>query len=91
MLNIKNDNEKLNYVGNFGTFSKEGEIIKYSQNKGDYVELNFIGNKVRFYTHTNAWRVNEGIYNFYFNNCILPTNYVFCPSNRTSWIKQIIK
>lgn len=55
MLNIKNDNKKLNYVGNFGTFSKEGEIIKYSQNKGDYVELNFIGNKVRFYTHTNAW------------------------------------
>ena len=49
MLNIKNDNEKLNYVGNFGTFSKEGEIIKYSQNKSDYVELNFIGNKVRFY------------------------------------------
>ena len=29
MLNIKNDNEKLNYVGNFGTFPKEGEIIKY--------------------------------------------------------------
>lgn len=62
MLNIKNDNEKLNYVGNFGTFSKEGEIIKYSQNKGDYVELNFIGNKVRFYTHTNAWRGKLNIY-----------------------------
>ena len=62
MLNIKNDNEKLNYVGNFGTFSKEGEIIKYSQNKGDYVELNFIGNKVRFYTHTNAWRGKANIY-----------------------------
>ena len=131
MLNIKNDNEKLNYVGNFGTFSKEGEIIKYSQNKGDYVQLSFIGNKVRFYSHTNAWRgkaniyiddikvdtidtvfnnteiildtnntnplVNiswrkdEGIYNFYFNNCILPTDYVFCPSNKTNWIKQIIK
>ena len=62
MLNIKNDNEKLNYVGNFGTFSKEGEIIKYSQNKGDYVELNFIGNKVRFYTHINAWRGKANIY-----------------------------
>ena len=62
MLNIKNDNEKLNYVGNFGTFSKEGEIIKYSQNKGDYVELNFIGNKVRFYSHTNAWRGKANIY-----------------------------
>ena len=62
MLNIKNDNEKLNYVGNFGTFSKEGEIIKYSQNKGDYVELNFIGNKVRYYTHTNAWRGKANIY-----------------------------
>ena len=62
MLNIKNDNEKLNYVGNFGTFSKEGETIKYSQNKGDYVELNFTGNKVRFYTHTNAWRGKANIY-----------------------------
>ena len=62
MLNIKNDNEKLNYVGNFGTFSKEGEIIKYSQNKGDYVELSFIGNKVRFYSHTNAWRGKANIY-----------------------------
>ena len=62
MLNIKNDNEKLNYVGNFGTFPKEGEIIKYSQNKGDYVELNFTGNKVRFYTHTNAWRGKANIY-----------------------------
>ena len=62
MLNIKNDNEKLNYVGNFGTFPKEGEIIKYSQNKGDYVELNFIGNKVRFYTHTNAWIGKANIY-----------------------------
>ena len=38
-----------------------------------------------------AWRKDEGIYNFYFNNCILPTNYVFCPSNKVSWIKQIIK
>ena len=62
MLNIKNDNKKLNYAGNFGTFSKEGEIIKYSQNKGDYVELNFIGNKVRFYSHTNAWRGKANIY-----------------------------
>ena len=62
MLNIKNDSEKLNYVGNFGTFLKEGETIKYSQNKGDYVELNFIGNKVRFYTHTNAWRGKANIY-----------------------------
>ena len=62
MLNIKNDNEKLNYVGNFGTFSKEGKVIKCSQNKGDYVELNFIGNKVRFYTHTNAWRGKTNIY-----------------------------
>lgn len=62
MLNIKNDNEKLNYVGSFGTFSKEGETIKFSQNKGDYVELNFIGNKVRFYSHTNAWRGKANIY-----------------------------
>ena len=62
MLNIKNNNEKINYIGNFGTFSKEGEIIKYSQNKGDYVELSFIGNKVRFYSHTNAWRGKANIY-----------------------------
>ena len=62
MLNIKNNNEKINYIGNFGTFSKEGEVIKYSQNKGDYVKLNFIGNKVRFYTHTNAWRGKANIY-----------------------------
>ena len=62
MLNIKNDNENLNYVGNFGTFSKEGETIKYSQNKGDYVELNFTGNKIRFYTHANAWRGKANIY-----------------------------
>ena len=62
MLNIKNDNKKLNYAGNFGTFSKEGEIIKYSQNKGDYVELNFIGNKVRFYSHTNVWRGKANVY-----------------------------
>ena len=62
MLNIKNDNEKINYVGNFGTFTKEGQIIKFSQNKGDYVELNFIGNKVRFYTHINAWRGKANIY-----------------------------
>ena len=62
MLNIKNDNEKLNYVGNFGTFSKEGVAIKYSQNKGDYIELNFIGNKVRFYSHTNTWRGKANIY-----------------------------
>ena len=38
-----------------------------------------------------AWRSGEDIYNFYFNNCILPTNYVFCPVNKTNWIKQIIK
>ena len=62
MLNIKNDNENINYVGNFEIFTKEGEIIKYSQNKGDYVELNFTGNKVRFYTHTNAWRGKANIY-----------------------------
>ena len=62
MLNIKNDNKKINYVGNFGTFSKEGEVIKCSQNKGDYVELNFTGNKVRFYTHINAWRGKANIY-----------------------------
>ena len=62
MLKIKNDNENLNYVGNFGTFSKEGEVIKYSQNKGDYIELNFIGSKVRFYTYTNAWRGKANIY-----------------------------
>lgn len=62
MLNIKNDNEKLNYIGSFETFSKEGENIKYSQTKGNYVELNFIGNKVRFYTHVNAWRGKANIY-----------------------------
>ena len=62
MLDIKNDNEKWNYVGNFGTFSKEGVAIKYSQNKGDYIELNFIGNKVRFYSHTNTWRGKANIY-----------------------------
>lgn len=59
---IKNDNENLYYVGNFGTFIKENENIKYSETKGDYVELNFIGNKVRFYTHTNAWRGKAKIY-----------------------------
>ena len=59
---VKNNDEILNYIGNFGTFSKEGEMIKYSQNKGDYVELNFIGNKIRFYSHTNAWRGKADIY-----------------------------
>ena len=38
-----------------------------------------------------AWRKDEDIYNFYFNNCALPANYVFYPSNKTNWIKQIIK
>ena len=28
--------------------------------------------------------------NFYFNNCILPESYIFCPSSKVSWIKQII-
>ena len=37
-----------------------------------------------------SWRKNEDIYNFYFNNCVLPTDYTFCPSNKTGWIKQII-
>ena len=62
MINIKNDSEQLNYFGNFVTFIKEGETIKYSATKGDYVELNFIGNKVRFYSHTNAWRGKANIY-----------------------------
>ena len=61
MLKIKNDNENLNYVGNFGIFSKEEEVIKCSQNKGDYIELNFIGSKIRFYTYTNAWRGKANI------------------------------
>ena len=73
MLNIKNDNEKLNYVGDFETFTKEGEIIKYSQNKDDYVELNFIGNKVRFYTHTNAWRGKANIYIDNIKTCTIDT------------------
>ena len=38
------------------------KIIKYSQNKDDYAELNFIGNKVIFYSHTNAWRGKANIY-----------------------------
>ena len=38
-----------------------------------------------------AWRKDEDVYNFYFNNCTLPANYIFCPSNKTNWIKQIIK
>ena len=38
-----------------------------------------------------SWRKDEDIYNFYFNNCTLPTNYIFCPSNKTNWIKQIIQ
>lgn len=37
-----------------------------------------------------AHRKDESIYNFYFNNCVLPTNYVFCPADKTNWIKQII-
>ena len=61
MLDIPfDDAEELN--GILSDLVKEGEIIKYSQNKGDYVELNFIGNKVRFYTHTNAWRGKVNIY-----------------------------
>ena len=61
MLDIPfDDAEELN--GILSDLVKEGEIIKYSQNKGDYVELNFIGNKVRFYTHTNAWRGKANIY-----------------------------
>lgn len=51
---VKNNDEILNYTGNFGCFTKNGELIKYSETRGDYVELNFIGNKVRFYTHVNA-------------------------------------
>ena len=62
---VKNNDEILNYTGNFGTFSKEGETIKYSETRGDYVELNFTGTKVRFYTHTNAWR---GITNIYIDD-----------------------
>ena len=38
------------------------EVIKCSQNKDYYAELNFIGNKVRFYSHTNAWRGKANIY-----------------------------
>ena len=38
------------------------KIIKYLQNKDDYAELNFIGNKVIFYSHTNAWRGKANIY-----------------------------
>ena len=62
MINIKNNNEIINYVGNFGSFIKEGKEIKFSNTKGDYLEISFIGNKVRFYTHTNAWRGKAKIY-----------------------------
>lgn len=62
MINIKNNNEIINYVGNFGSFIKEGKEIKFSNTKGDYLEFSFIGNKVRFYTHTNAWRGKAKIY-----------------------------
>ena len=62
MFNITNNNEGLKYVGNFDIFVKENENIKYSETKGDYVELKFVGNKIRFYTHVNAWRGKAKIY-----------------------------
>lgn len=62
MQNIRNDNENLYYIGNFDTFIKGNENIKYSETKGDYVKLKFVGNKIRFYTHVNAWRGKAKIY-----------------------------
>ena len=46
---------------------------------------------IKTFKEEEIYYIDEDIYNFYFNNCALPANYVFCPSNKTNWIKQIIK
>ncbi len=61
-MEIKNNDVNLKYFGNWGSFVKENEDIKYSASKGDYVELTFNGTSVEFYTHTNAWRGMADIY-----------------------------
>lgn len=80
--NCKLNNVKSNLVNIYSIKAKDTvfnntEIILDSNNTNPLVNI--------------AWRKDEGIYNFYFNNCVLPTNYIFCPSNKTKWIKQIIK
>ena len=80
--NCKLNNIKSNLVSIYSLEAKDTmfnntEIILDTNNTNPLVNI--------------AWRKDEGIYNFYFNNCILPTDYVFCPSNKTNWIKQIIK
>ena len=80
--NCKLNNIKSNLVSIYSLKAKDTifnntEIILAENNTNPLVNI--------------AWRSGEDIYNFYFNNCVLPTNYVFCPSNKASWIKQIIK
>ena len=80
--NCKLNNIKSNLVSIYSLKAKDTvfnntEIILDTNNTNPLVNI--------------AWRSGEDIYNFYFNNCVLPTNYVFCPSNKVSWIKQIIK
>ena len=80
--NCKLNNIKSNLVSIYSLKAKDTvfnntEIILDTNNTNPLVNI--------------AWRSGEDIYNFYFNNCILPTDYVFCPSNKTNWIKQIIK
>ena len=80
--NCKLNNIKSNLVSIYSLEAKDTmfnntEIILDTNNTNPLVNI--------------AWRSGEDIYNFYFNNCILPTDYVFCPSNKTNWIKQIIK
>ena len=80
--NCKLNNVKSNLVNIYNqkaidTVFNNTEIILDTNNTNPLVNI--------------AWRSGEDIYNFYFNNCVLPANYVFCPSNKTNWIKQIIK
>ena len=80
--NCKLNNIKSNLVSIYSLKAKDTvfnntEIILDTNNTNPLVNI--------------AWRSGEDIYNFYFNNCILPANYVFCPVNKTNWIKQIIK
>lgn len=51
----KNNNPGLVYIGEWGTFVKNGVTMVYSATKGDYVEFSFNGTGFRWYTQTNAW------------------------------------
>lgn len=59
---IENNNEALNYVGEFEAFTKENKKIVSSNVKDSYIEFNFTGTGIKYYAHTNAWRGVATIY-----------------------------